>query len=65
MNSIKKYREEAGLTQDELASRVGVSSSGIVSMWETGVRTPRAATLIALSKALGCTVDELLKGGEE
>ena len=64
MNSIKKYREAAGMTQEELAARVGVSSSGIVSMWEAGYRTPRVATLKLLSVIFGCTIDELLKEAE-
>ena len=60
MNLIKNKREEAKITQSELASmcRVGQST---VAMWETGKTIPRAEMLIKLADLFVCTVDELLR----
>ncbi len=64
MNSIKRHREAAGMLQEEVAGRLGVHQTA-VSQWEVGNTLPRAATLKKLAELYGCTVDELLKGGEE
>jgi transcriptional regulator with XRE-family HTH domain len=58
--NIKIIREENNLTQQELAEILGVSQS-TVAMWETNNSLPRADKLPAIAKALGCTIDELLK----
>lgn len=47
MNCIKTYRQQAGLTQSELASRLGCEQSTI-SNYETGFRTPDVVTIQAL-----------------
>ena len=39
MNNIAKYRAKKGLTQNELAEELKVTS-GAVGMWETGKRVP-------------------------
>lgn len=62
--NIKKAREKAGLTQQELADRLGIGQSA-VAMWETQGFLPRTDKLPTLAKILGCTIDELLKGNEE
>lgn len=61
--NIKKAREKAGLTQQDLANELGVGQS-TVAMWETQNSLPRTDKLPALAKILGCTIDELLKGEE-
>ena len=55
---LKKYRRARGLTQQELADRLGVSNKS-VSRWESG-GYPDMATLGPLARALGVTVDDLL-----
>lgn len=57
-------RENAGLTQYEVADKLGVDQS-TVSLWETGKTMPRAATLVKLAGLYCCTVDDLLRGGEK
>lgn len=57
--NIKKAREKAGLTQQDLANELGVGQS-TVAMWETQNSLPRTDKLPALAKILGCTIDELL-----
>ena len=41
---FKQLREESGLTQEELARRLGVSK-GTVGNYESGARTPRWSTI--------------------
>lgn len=52
-------REKVGLTQKEVAEKLGVDQSA-VSFWETGKTHPRASLLIRLASLYGCTVDDLL-----
>jgi transcriptional regulator with XRE-family HTH domain len=55
----RELREEAKLTQQELASRVGVARQTILS-WEKGIFAPDAENLHNLATALGTSVSELL-----
>ena len=57
------YRKKAGLSQEALAARVGVSRQA-VSKWETGEAMPEVEKLVALAQALGVTTDELLSPAE-
>lgn len=54
-------RKEKGLTQSELAEKLGVTNKA-VSKWETGEGYPETAQLVPLAGIFGVTVDELLKG---
>lgn len=60
MNSFKKARLIAGITQAELADRLGVSNI-TVHKWECGVCFPRAKRLADVAKALNTTVETLLE----
>ena len=53
-------RKKAGLSQEALAEKLGVSRQAI-SKWETGASDPSTANLIALAKLFGTTPEELLK----
>lgn len=48
---IRTARKEKGLTQKELASRLGVST-GAVQQWELGVRNPRLPMLLQIENTL-------------
>ena len=50
--SIQKQRRIQGLTQKQLAEKLGVSQA-MVSQWENGEENFTAATLVKLSSALG------------
>jgi transcriptional regulator with XRE-family HTH domain len=47
----RRVRELAGVTQEALASVVGVDDSA-VSRWERGLRAPRGAAAVAYAKTL-------------
>lgn len=61
---IQKYRKDKGLTQEDLAGRLGVSSQA-VSKWENDASCPDISLLPQLCKTLGITTDELLTGKSE
>ena len=56
---IAALRKEKGLTQEQLAEKVGVSAQA-VSKWENDVSCPDITLLPLLADILGVTVDELL-----
>lgn len=55
---IRKYRKKQGLTQVELAKKMGVAPS-TVTQWETGARNPSVNQVPLLATALHCSLDEL------
>ena len=59
MLKIKKYRQQAGLTQSQLAALVGATQKQI-SAWENGTNEPSIRVLKAISKSLACTIDDLI-----
>lgn len=61
---IAQKRKELGMTQEELAAKLGVTSQA-VSKWENDVSCPDIALLPALAKALNCTTDAILSGKED
>ena len=59
---ISFLRRQRGLTQKELASRLGVSTQA-VSKWENADNLPDAGMLLPLAEALHTTADALLSAG--
>ncbi len=60
---IHDCRKKAGLSQDALAEKIGVSRQA-VSKWELGTAQPELDKLTALSKVFGVTADWLLNDDE-
>ena len=60
-STIKKLREARGMTQAQLAQRIGVSGKA-VSKWETAKGLPDISLLQPLAAALGVSVIELMNG---
>ena len=58
---IGALRRKLGLSQAELAHRLGISPSAM-GMYEQGRREPSGATLVALARELQVTTDYLLTG---
>lgn len=57
---IARLRKEKGMTQLELADRMGVTDKA-VSKWERDVSCPDIASMPRLAEVLGATVDELMQ----
>ena len=57
-NKIKQLRYKAGLTQEQLASKLGISAQSI-SKWENAVTMPDIMLLPSLASELGVTIDDL------
>ncbi len=55
----KSLREETGLSQQKLADKLGISSSGIAHL-ELSESEPKSSTLIAYSKYFDVSTDYLL-----
>jgi putative transcriptional regulator len=60
---LKLVRTELGLTQAELAMRVGVSRKTINTV-ENGVFVPSTTLALKLAAALGCKVEDLFRLAE-
>lgn len=58
-NRLAEMRKRAGLTQQQLAEKIGVTQQTIW-YYENGRREMKSSVLVELSKALGCSVSELL-----
>lgn len=58
---IAEKRKEQGLTQLQLAERLGITDRA-VSKWETGKSLPDASIMLALCAILKITVNDLLNG---
>lgn len=58
MKTIRELREAAGLTQLELAVRVGVTPSTIYN-WETGRAEPRVSQLRRVAETFSVKMDDI------
>ena len=56
---IREKREAAGLTQEQLAERAGISRNAI-SRYETAENEMRISTLFKIADGLGISPDELM-----
>lgn len=56
---ISELRNRFGITQSELAKRLGVTRSS-VNAWELGFATPQLKHIVEMSKIFGTTVDGIL-----
>ncbi len=59
-SNIKKYREQKGLSQAELAEKIGFERSS-VAKWENGSLKPYAETLQAIATVLDVPIQKLYK----
>lgn len=60
-DALKEQRESMGISQEELAERVGVSSQ-TVGRWERGVVAPQGQNLVRLAEATGKPLEFFFTG---
>lgn len=58
MLRLRELRKAAGLTQTQVAEKVGVTQ-GTVAEWENGGCYPSVTKLPELARAFNCTVGDL------
>jgi len=58
---IRKAREQARISQAELARRIGISKTAMNAI-EGGATDPRASRIVAIARELGVSTDTLLLG---
>lgn len=63
-NNIKKYRENKGWSQVQLAERIAISRPS-VSLWEQGKSEPSISVLVNIAKVLGVSLDMLVGNDEK
>jgi transcriptional regulator with XRE-family HTH domain len=56
---LKRVREQAGFTQEDLAERLGYPSQSRIGNYESGAREPKAREIARIADALKVTVGEL------
>lgn len=56
--NIQKFRKKSGLTQEELAKKLGVTFQAI-SKWENAKSAPDILFLPTMADLFGCYIDEL------
>ena len=59
--NIKKLRQAKGLSQDRLSKAADVSYNLIIKLETGGITNPTIETLQKIAKALGVSVDDLIK----
>lgn len=60
LSQLRKCRVAAGLTQQELARRLGIAGGERISAWENGRSVPRPGVLAKAAGVLGVEVVDLL-----
>jgi transcriptional regulator with XRE-family HTH domain len=58
-----RHREQSGITQQELAARLGITQSA-VSQFESFGGNPRLMTIIAYAQALNLQIDFVISGNK-
>jgi len=61
--NIKRERKLCGLTQQELADKIGIKQQQL-SQWENNKFEPTVSSIVALAKALDVSFDDLFDGIE-
>jgi transcriptional regulator with XRE-family HTH domain len=62
---VRELRKAAGLTQQALAVKAGVSVSVVQHIEQGAIPDPRVSTLVQLARAMGVPLDALVEDGGE
>lgn len=58
---LQRYLDASGMTQAELAAKLGTSRSSIGNLMQGTSREPSLHKAYAISKALGVSLDEMVR----
>ena len=61
LKNLKQLRKKKNWTQEKLAQKSGISFHTLIKIERGDIRTPRLGTLIKIAKALGVSLDDLIK----
>ena len=61
LKNLKKLRKQKGWSQEKLAREAGISYQTLIKIEQGRIKNPKLETLIKLSKALGVSLDKLIK----
>lgn len=61
---LKKLRKDAGLTQVDVANKLGISQPAYAS-WERGIKKPTQDNLVKIAQILNVSVDYLVGNSQE
>ena len=61
IKNLKKYRAKKGWSQEKLAREAGISYNTLIKIERGGIKNPKIETIIKLSRALGVSLDDLVK----
>lgn len=61
---LKNLRKEAGLTQVDVAEKLGISQPAYAS-WERGVKKPTQDNLVKIAQVLNVSIDYLVGNSDE
>jgi len=59
--NIKKMRAKLGLTQDDLAKKANIKYTTLMKVESGVVNKPSVQTMAKIAKALGVSIEDLLK----
>jgi len=59
--NIKRHRKRLRISQDKLSKLADITYNTIIKLESGATKNPRVETLQLISKALGVSVDDLLK----
>lgn len=59
--NVRRYRKKLGLSQDKLSKRAEVAYNTVVKIESGENLNPTIGTLQKIAKALGISIDELIK----
>ncbi len=59
-SSIKKYRQKAGLSQDQLARKAGIPYSTFLKIESGYTPNPSIQAVVSIADALGVSIDDLV-----
>ena len=61
LKNLKQLRKKKCWTQEKLAQESGISFHTLIKIERGNIKSPRLETLMKLAKALGVSLDDLIK----